>query len=79
LDDGTLACVVDHRILHVQRVRRDDARDEVLLRAPCRAKPKRQQYTVPPSLMNVCRLSLMFCSPGKAESPVVGKPLVETQ
>src|SRR5690349_12538863 len=31
VDDGALAGVVDQRVLHVQRVRRDHALDEVLL------------------------------------------------
>src|SRR5882757_9612296 len=34
VDDRALAGVVDQRVLHVQRVRRDDALDQVLLAQP---------------------------------------------
>ena len=42
-------------------------------RPPCSARPNRQQNTVPPSPMNEASESLMFCSPGNPESPVLGK------
>ena len=48
-------------------------------RAPCSDSPNRQQYTLPPSAMNVLSELLMLCSPGNADAPVVGKPRVARQ
>ncbi len=56
---------VDQRVLHVERMGN--------------ARPKRQQYTVPPSPMNVASESLMFWLARNPESPVVGKPRVARQ
>src|SRR5688572_23969583 len=40
IDDGTLAGIVDDGVLHIERVRGDDALDQVLLAAAVQRQPE---------------------------------------
>ena len=70
---------MDDRVLHVERVARDDALDQVLLAEAVQRQAEAAAETVPPSAMKVLIESFMFWLPGKAASPVVGKPRVSVQ
>ncbi len=74
-----LAGVVDDRVLHVERMRRDHPLDEVLFPATVQGEAEAAREDPAAFLDERRQASLMFCSPGNPLSPVVGNPRVARQ